>query len=274
MPRKSALKRSPRVDRATLFYRVRGSGPLLLILPGGHGDADSADALGSQLIDRFTVLTYDRRGMSRSKINAPDESLTIATHSDDAHRLLATLTKGARVRFRQQYQCIDRPGSRGALSRTSRHPRRARTTCLRTLARGRTKSRNRFAEAEEAFRREGIEAGFKKFVELAAVDYNDREPDAALPAPTAQSNANLSFFFRHDSPAVRRYHLDLPALKSARARIVPAIGQSSTESAPSKSTAALATQLGTKVVIFPGGHTAWLLRPKSFAAKLAEIFRA
>src|SRR5499433_4420982 len=37
--------------------------------------------------------------------------------------------------------------------------------------------------AEDAFRREGIAAGFKKFVELAAVDYNDREPEVALPPP-------------------------------------------------------------------------------------------
>jgi hypothetical protein len=36
---------SLRVDGAILFYRVRGSGPLLLILPGGDGDADTADAL-------------------------------------------------------------------------------------------------------------------------------------------------------------------------------------------------------------------------------------
>jgi hypothetical protein len=32
---------SLRVGGATLFYRVRGSGPLLLILPGGDGDADT-----------------------------------------------------------------------------------------------------------------------------------------------------------------------------------------------------------------------------------------
>src|SRR5262249_25314094 len=83
---------SLRVDGAILFYRVRGTGPWLLILPGGDGDADTADALCNELIDRYTVITYDRRGMSRSKIEVPGESLTLATHSDDAHRLLAALT--------------------------------------------------------------------------------------------------------------------------------------------------------------------------------------
>jgi pimeloyl-ACP methyl ester carboxylesterase len=72
-----AKDNSLRVEGATLFYRVRGSGPLLLILPGGHGDADTADALGNELVDRYTVITYDRRGMSRSKIEAPSENLTL-----------------------------------------------------------------------------------------------------------------------------------------------------------------------------------------------------
>ena len=31
---------SLRVNGATLFYRVRGSGPLVLIFPGGDGDAE------------------------------------------------------------------------------------------------------------------------------------------------------------------------------------------------------------------------------------------
>jgi pimeloyl-ACP methyl ester carboxylesterase len=60
-----------RVSNATIFYRVRGTGPLLLILPGGDGDADAANALCEQLVTRHTVVTYDRRGISRSKIDAP-----------------------------------------------------------------------------------------------------------------------------------------------------------------------------------------------------------
>ena len=54
-----------RVSGATLFYRVRGKGPLLLMLAGGHGDADTTDAVCEQLINHYTVVTYDRRGLSR-----------------------------------------------------------------------------------------------------------------------------------------------------------------------------------------------------------------
>jgi hypothetical protein len=42
-----------RVAGATLFYRVTGSGPALLILPGGHGDADTAKTLCDQLTDKY-----------------------------------------------------------------------------------------------------------------------------------------------------------------------------------------------------------------------------
>src|SRR4029450_7116432 len=87
------------VRGATILYRVRGSGPLLLILAGGHGDADSANALCDQLMDRYTVVTYDRRGLSRSTIEAPDENLTLATHSDDAHPLLAWSTNESASAF-------------------------------------------------------------------------------------------------------------------------------------------------------------------------------
>jgi hypothetical protein len=61
---------------------------VLLILPGGDGASDSVDALREQLVDHYSVVTYDRRGLSQSRIDAPAGGLTLATHSDDAHRLL------------------------------------------------------------------------------------------------------------------------------------------------------------------------------------------
>jgi pimeloyl-ACP methyl ester carboxylesterase len=100
------------VAGATLFYRVRGSGPTLLILPGGDGDADTAKTLCDELVDRYTVVTYDRRGLSRSTIDGPVESLTLGTHSDDAHCLLAALTKRACIAAWQQHRRFDWPRPR------------------------------------------------------------------------------------------------------------------------------------------------------------------
>ena len=48
---------SLRVPGAHLYYQVRGSGPLLLILQGADGDAGGSDSLTNHLIDHYTVLT-------------------------------------------------------------------------------------------------------------------------------------------------------------------------------------------------------------------------
>src|SRR5262249_10528680 len=50
-------------------------------------------------------------------------------------------------------------------------------------------------------------------------------PPERLPPPS-EGLRNLSFFLRHDSPAVRRYQLDVDARRDASARIVPAVGKS------------------------------------------------
>jgi pimeloyl-ACP methyl ester carboxylesterase len=263
-----------RVDGATIFYRLGGSGPLLLILSGGHGDADAAYGLYNQLIDRYTVVTYDRRGLSRSEIDSPGQKLTLATHRDDAHRLLAGLTNESAFVFGTSISALI------GLDLIARHPRQVRLLVAHEppawelLSGSDRASANRLQEeAEEAFRGEGAEAAFKRFVTLAAVDYNDRELDAVVAPPTSEQLANLSFFFTYDSPAVRRYRLDLAALRASAERIVPAVGESTRNSAPYKAAEALAAEMGKEVVAFPGGRTGWLLRPKGFAKKLTEILR-
>src|SRR6266542_586527 len=87
------------VPGATLYYRLRGAGPLLLILQGGAGDAEGSNAMAARLVDAYTVLSYDRRGLSRSTLDGstdgptdgPAGAVSIQTHADDAHLLLAAL---------------------------------------------------------------------------------------------------------------------------------------------------------------------------------------
>lgn len=61
-----------RVNGATLHYEVRGQGPLLLLIPGGTGGAASLATVAADLADTYTVVTYDPRGMSRSRLDDPE----------------------------------------------------------------------------------------------------------------------------------------------------------------------------------------------------------
>jgi pimeloyl-ACP methyl ester carboxylesterase len=84
-----------KVPGASLYYEVRGSGPLLLLVAGAPADAGTFAALADQLADHHTVVTYDWRGAARSPLDEPAddpaEGLPMQVQGDDAELLLAAL---------------------------------------------------------------------------------------------------------------------------------------------------------------------------------------
>ncbi len=110
----------------------------------------------------------------------------------------------------------------------------------------------------------------RKFVALAGLRFDDREPEVTLPEPKPERLANLEFFLSHDAPAVRRYRLDLTALVLVADRIVPAAGRN-TETFPRHCAEALAVRLRRPLAEFPGGHNGSLLRPREFSARLLQV---
>ena len=78
-----------------LYHEVRGSGPALLIT-GGTGDAGEWANLAPTLAEECTVVTYDRRGISRSP--RPDRwtATSMAEAADDAAALLRAWTSRRR----------------------------------------------------------------------------------------------------------------------------------------------------------------------------------
>jgi pimeloyl-ACP methyl ester carboxylesterase len=78
-----------RVNGTTLYAEVRGSGPAVLLIPGGAEDAEGWRAVAERLTAR-TVVTYDRRGTLRSgRDDWPGRGST--QHADDAAALLREL---------------------------------------------------------------------------------------------------------------------------------------------------------------------------------------
>jgi pimeloyl-ACP methyl ester carboxylesterase len=266
-------------DEVNLYYTIRGSGPMLLILQGGAGNADGAENLANQLADDFTVITYDRRGLSRSTpIRA--ERYDIAKHGDDAARLVTALANEPVFVFGSSI------GALIGLELAMRHSVHVRALIaheppvLRLLeAMEQEEALRRHTEALETFQRDGVQAAMKLMVALAGVDINDREPDipapilAADPKVAAQRFADLKHFLTYDVPAVTRYEPDIAALTASGSMIIPAAGSSSASTIPYRCATAVAAVLGVGVAEFPGGHSAYVLRPRAFAAKLRELLR-
>ena len=114
------------VPGASLYYEVRGRGPVLLLIGAGAANAASFNGIATHLADRYTVVSYDRRGYARSPLDHPEGEQRIETHSDDAHRLLAILSTEPAYVFGSS------GGAKIGLDLAIRHPEQLHTLVAHT----------------------------------------------------------------------------------------------------------------------------------------------
>jgi len=74
-----------------IYYEKRGCGPAVVFVSGATGDAGHWTTVADILADAYTVITYDRRGNSRSPQPPGWTSTTIGEQADDAAALLRSL---------------------------------------------------------------------------------------------------------------------------------------------------------------------------------------
>ncbi|GAA3059263.1 alpha/beta hydrolase [Kitasatospora albolonga] len=263
------------VDGAVLHYQLRGTGPLLLISQSGEGDADRSTDLVDTLADSFTVLTYDRRGLSRSLTAEGRDAAAVADHVDDAHRLLAALT--------------DRPvpmlgcslGAVIGLHLAARHPEQLSTLIAHEPvapwllgAEERAHHAAELAELQELYLRDGLAAVLPEIARVLGIDTTGRDVEEGLtPQPMdAQRRANFDRFLRHDFTALLRDDLAPDTVAASPVRIVPAAGVTTPGEVFDRRCAdALAELVGTEVAEFPGGHNGNTSHPRAYAARLVEV---
>jgi len=116
---------------ASLYYKVRGNGPILLVLQGGSGNADTSDGLASFLDHEFTFVSYDRRGLLRSPVADPRKPLTIEQHAEDVRTLVDHISSGPVFMFGTSVGAMI-----GLEFTRNRIPLAARASKLRRVARG------------------------------------------------------------------------------------------------------------------------------------------
>ena len=79
------------INGAELYCEVRGSGPAVLFSAPATGDAGTLDKAANELADDFTVITYDRRGNSRSPKPADWTSTSVSEQAEDAAGIIQVL---------------------------------------------------------------------------------------------------------------------------------------------------------------------------------------
>src|SRR5262249_12489532 len=74
-----------------LYCEIVGKGPPALFIAGSTGDAGNFTRTAELLASEFTVVTYDRRGNSRSPSPAGWTTTSVSEQADDAARLIHAL---------------------------------------------------------------------------------------------------------------------------------------------------------------------------------------
>jgi pimeloyl-ACP methyl ester carboxylesterase len=259
------------VPGVRLHYEVRcgsASGPLLLLLGAPMPAADFAPLAEALATDR-TVVTTDPRGIANSALDDPQQDSTPELRADDVAAILDDL--GA--------ESADVFGSSGGavtgLALVSRHPTRVRTLIAHEppvleLLPDAAAQRAKTEEIIDTFHHEGVPAAMAKFMTNVGFDV---KPEGApvMSEPSPQQIAQGARFLAHELRGTARYLPDIAALTRGPARVVVGIGAGSGRLLTYRTSVALAEQLGTEPVEFPGDHGGFIGQPTKFAATLRKV---
>lgn len=259
------------VDGARLHYETRGQGPPLVMIPGASGDTRVFGAVGEHLAEHHTVLTYDRRGFSRSTLTGPqDYAHRLETDADDVARLIEHHGAGPASVFGTS------SGAVVALTVLSRHPGLVDTlipyepASMWLLPDG--SGEIEFIEhLYDLYRAEGVVPAMTAFRERNLTP-GDREFVAGMPAAdTEHQHANTTYWFERELRQYPTAELDLDALRRHANRVVPLAGADSRGYPVYEVSAELARILERPLTETPGGHIALGSHPDAFSRTLHRL---
>ncbi|MDF3305845.1 alpha/beta fold hydrolase [Rhodococcus koreensis] len=260
------------VPGARLYYEVRGSGPVV-VLVGAPMDADSFAPAADLLAAEYTVLTTDPRGIRRSPVDDRDRDSTPEMRADDLARLLMHLDAGPAVVFGSS------GGAVSALALVQAHPELVHTVVaheppLDELLDDREHLRVKTDEIIDAHLGGDVVGAWRKFLDLANIHLPEEVfQQMAGGERDEQATADEYFQHAHMLRPTTRWCPDIAALQSASTRIVVGIGEESGGQLCDRTSRALAAELGIEPTLFPGDHIGFAHDPATFVARLRAVLR-
>ncbi|UOZ04373.1 alpha/beta fold hydrolase [Amycolatopsis sp. WQ 127309] len=256
------------VPGARITYDVTGSGPVLLLIPGGPADATGFAPIRPLLAEDHTVVTFDPRGISRSPLDGEPGDHTLREHADDVHRLLAEIGDGPAEVF------ANSGGAITMLNHVVRHPGQVRTVVLheppvtRYLGPGVLDG----PDIPAIYREHGIGAAIGAFAKMSGFDITPpADPTPEELARMKVMEGNFAYFFGHLMAAIGAYDPDLDALRAVTTRLVVGVGEKAVGLPAHEAGLGLAADLGLTAELFPGDHGGFLAEPAAFAVRLREV---
>ena len=254
--------------RTDLYWEATGAGPAVLLIAGTPGDAGQFEALVPELAGDHLVVTYDRRGTSRSAAPAGWTSTAVAEQADDAAAVLAQVGVQDALVFGTSN------GAAVALEVALRHPARVRRAVvheiplLSVLVDPAPVGAMLGALIGSAMEAGGPEAALAAFLRFA---FGDAVVDAWSPALRARLLANAGMVFSVELRAFQAYRPEPERLAACAVPVSVLVGVDEEAAFFHEAAGWVAAALGTEVGRAPGGHGAHFSHPAALARTLRGI---
>ncbi|MCC3372726.1 alpha/beta fold hydrolase [Cohnella sp. REN36] len=251
-----------------IYYEVRGQGKPLLMISGGGGDAGFYSLAADILSDEYQVITYDRRGNSRSTRNDP-QNFEISQQARDA---VAVLKAAGHT---SAYVFGNSGGAIIALEMATSQPEAVKAVIaheppvLRVLPDS-EKWLRFFADLYRTAYKYGTTVANLKFSLSLSIPLRAY---SSIPGDfSKRSSQNQQFFMKQEMLPFSGYQPDVETIKRNGVKVFMAAGKMTLDKKKyyGRTAAILADRLGTDTIRFPGHHLSYFDMPEEWAAVLRD----
>ena len=271
----------------SLYYEVRGTGDPLILIHGVIVDAGLYENAADLLSSRYMVITYDRRGISRSRLKDTEESAAGESARQIIQKEAGSDAVDPDVFMDAQIQDIldlmDHLQIKGAYFAGAsagavigqylmqRFPERVRHLIMYEPAMlgymdKEPDVKEWTQDMLELIQKHKYNSAILAFAENIA-SFDERSPKKAVDVSFREMH-NHEYCLNTEFPALVRYRPDLDAMRRMADRITLAAGEKSKGTFYYRSALELAESIGKKAMFYPGYHNLPYDLPREFAVSV------
>lgn len=254
----------------TLFCRKEGSGPLLLLIHGVACDSEFFRQTSAILAEKFTVISYDRRGYSRSVPADGEDDFSVWAHAEDAAELIRRELESQPNQSVFVAGCS--AGGAVAAALATRYPKLVRAVFLHEpLMRG----SGELAEEQDTFWEKLRKSAAKHRIITCMMHFvnamggMNRDKEGQTMEQQSRNLKNLEFFLDREMDSFSSLSMEDFSISTP---VTVACGADDTEGMFHRSARQAAEIKGWNYITVPGYHNFASDEPKLFAEALMGVF--